>query len=58
MSAEILINLIGVVAGVAGYHGWAKFGFPWLKRKLAYKRRVATRRSKKVKGGGDAQDNG
>lgn len=60
MSYSVLVNLVGFVAGVAAYFGWAKYGQPWLRRKQSYKKRVATRRARKanVKGGANEKNDG
>lgn len=58
MSYSVLVNLVGFAAGAVAYFGWSKYGQPWLKRKQAYKRRVATRRTKKAKGEANAKNDG
>lgn len=53
-----LMNILWlVVAFGLGYETKARFE-PWLERKRAYRRRVATRKAKKTKGEANAQNDG
>ncbi len=49
--------IIGFGVGSGAYFVWQQYGAPWLAKRKAYKRRVTTRKAKKVKGGANAQDN-